>query len=106
MLGALSPDEATGLLQRRLRLLEQRLAAQRASLAHVKGQVPRLFLVESEYDLAMREAEAAWVRSLLAELTSGEFPDLAQWRAFHSVHPVGPSSAIPGAVAEGRGRQD
>ncbi len=85
VLGALSPDEATVLLDRRLRLLEQRLAGQRAALAHVRGQVPRLFLVESEYDLAMGEAEAAWVRSLLGELASGEFPDLAGWRAFHGI---------------------
>ena len=31
----------------------------------------------------MVEAEAAWVRALLEELTSGSFPDLASWRAFH-----------------------
>ena len=108
VLGALSPDEATVLLERRLRLLEQRLAGQRASLAQVRGQVPRLFLVESEYDLAMGEAEVAWVRSLLAELTRGDFPDLAHWRAFHSGHSghsVEPSPA-PTAGTEGRGRLD
>lgn len=108
VLGALSPDEATVLLERRLRLLEQQLVGLRALLAHVKDQVPRLFLVESEYDLAMREAEAAWVRSLLAELTTGEFPDLAQWRAFHadqSGRSVDPSPG-PNAVTDGRGRRD
>jgi len=45
--------------------------------------VPRLFLVEAEFDLAIREAEANWVRGLLGELTSGTMPGLAQWRAWH-----------------------
>ena len=31
----------------------------------------------------MLEAEAAWVRSLLGELTSGTFPDLADWQSWH-----------------------
>ena len=108
VLGALSPDEATVLLERRSRLLEQRLAGQRASLAHVRDQVPRLFLIESEYDLAMREAEAAWVRALLAELTTGAFPDLAQWKTFHSGRTDHGVEAEPAsnAVTEGRGRRD
>jgi hypothetical protein len=31
----------------------------------------------------MRRAEAAWVRCLLAEISNGNFPDLAAWREFH-----------------------
>ncbi|MEK8109653.1 hypothetical protein NKG94_44645 [Micromonospora sp. M12] len=31
----------------------------------------------------MRAAEAAWLRALLAELTSGSYPGLDTWRAFH-----------------------
>ena len=49
---------------------------------HLK-EIPRLFLVEEEYAVAMVEAEAAWVRALLEELTSGSFPDLAMWRTLH-----------------------
>ena len=83
VLGVLPPDEATRLLQQRLSLLEVEIAAQRESLAHDARQVPRLFLVEVEYDLAIREAEAAWISSLLDELTTGSLPGLAQWRAWH-----------------------
>jgi hypothetical protein len=39
--------------------------------------------VEAEYDLALRSAEATWVRSLIEELSSGGFPGLAEWRAWH-----------------------
>ncbi len=83
VLGALAPDEATELLDQRLKTLGRDLAAQRAALAHIREQVSRLFLVEAEYDLAMREAEARWVTALLTELRSGSFPDLEQWQAFH-----------------------
>ncbi|MFG1824183.1 hypothetical protein ACGFIJ_17000 [Microbispora bryophytorum] len=37
---------------------------------------------EAECDLAIREAEASWVRSSLEELTTGSFPGLAMWRAW------------------------
>jgi DNA-binding PadR family transcriptional regulator len=81
VIGVLGPDEVIDLLERRLRALEEGIAAQRAELAGTP--VPRIFLVESEYALAMREAEAAWVRSLLKELTEGTLPNLEQWREFH-----------------------
>jgi heme A synthase len=47
-----------------------------------------LFLVELEYDLALQEAEATWVRTLLAEFTSGTYPGLDMWRAYHETGEV------------------
>ena len=96
--GVLPPDELTGLLRRRLTLLEEDIAAQRETLdVSRREEVPRLFLVEVEYDLAVREAEAAWVRSFLEELTSGSFPDLPLWRAWHESGRMPPEVA---ALAE------
>ena len=83
VLGILPPDEVISLLRHRLGLLEAQLAGERGTLAHHARTVPRLFLIEAEYDLAVRAAEAAWLRGLLDELTSGSFPDLAQWRDAH-----------------------
>jgi DNA-binding PadR family transcriptional regulator len=83
VLAVLHPDEATSLLRQRLDLLENDITAARDALTQYARHIPRLFLVESEYDLAMQEAEAAWIRSLLAELTSGAYPGLDAWRAFH-----------------------
>lgn len=80
-IGALPPDEAIALLGRRVGALEDLIDGQRAVLANTP--VPRIFLVEAEYDLAMREAELAWVRSLLAELTDGSLPGVDAWRAYH-----------------------
>ncbi|MEW9532498.1 PadR family transcriptional regulator [Microbispora sp. NPDC049125] len=79
----IAPDEVTDLLRQRLALLEKEIDGQREALTGYRREVPRLFLVEVEYELAIREAEAAWTRSLLDELTTGSFPDLAAWRAWH-----------------------
>lgn len=93
VLGVLGPDEATELLRRRLDRLEAQLTEDRATLARYAREVPRLFLVEVEYDLAIREAEATWVRGLLDELTTGSLPGLAQWRAWHETGAVPPDWA-------------
>ncbi|WP_213450847.1 PadR family transcriptional regulator [Rhizomonospora bruguierae] len=81
VIGVLGPEEVTDLLGQRLRALEAGIAAERAALSGYP--VPRLFLIEAEYALAMREAEAGWVRALLVELTEGTFPDLEMWREYH-----------------------
>jgi DNA-binding PadR family transcriptional regulator len=83
VLAILGPDEAAALLRQRLTTLEQAIAATRALLAE-NTDVPRLFLVEDEYELAVREAEAGWVRALVIELETGAFPDLPAWRAAHA----------------------
>lgn len=83
VLGVLSPDEATASLDQRLRALEEDIAAQQAMLDQTGKQVARLFLIEAEYALAMRRAEAEWVRGLLAELIHGTLPGLAEWRDYH-----------------------
>ncbi|MDG4804525.1 PadR family transcriptional regulator [Micromonospora sp. WMMD980] len=95
VLGALHPTEATELLRRRLDRLTGQLDAQRAALARHAREVPRLFLVEAEYDLAVREAEATWVRGLLDELTTGSLPGLAAWRAWHETGAMPPEWAQP-----------
>jgi DNA-binding PadR family transcriptional regulator len=84
VLAVLSPDEVTALLRERLRALDESVAAARAELEQaLAGGLPRLFLIEGEYALAMRRAEAAWVGSLLRELADGTLPGLAEWHEYH-----------------------
>src|ERR1700689_3699798 len=71
----LSPDEVIDLLRTRLGRLEGTGAPRRAAITGHLKEIPRLFLVEEDYAVAMVEAEAAWVRALLEELPSGSFPD-------------------------------
>jgi DNA-binding PadR family transcriptional regulator len=88
LLAVLPPDDATELLRQRLRVLEEQIAAQRAALARYQREIPRLFLVEAEYDVAIRDAEASWIRSLLDDLTAGTFAGLARWRTWHETGQV------------------
>jgi DNA-binding PadR family transcriptional regulator len=84
VLGLLGPDEATELLRQRVERLALQQEEQRAEVEGYRRTLPRLFLLEREYDLAVRETELAWTRSLLRELTDGSFPDLDGWRAHHT----------------------
>jgi DNA-binding PadR family transcriptional regulator len=79
----LPPDDLAGLLRQRLDSLDAANARQQAELESAEAQIPRLFMIESEYYLAMRRAEADWVRALLTEFTDGTFPGLDDWRRFH-----------------------
>jgi len=80
----LPPDELIELLQQRLDALEAGNAEHQAGLDALINQIPRLFLIESEYYLAQRRAEAEWVRGLLKEFTDGTFPGINAWRHFHA----------------------
>lgn len=89
VLGVLPPDEAVELLNERLGALDRVIAAERAMLGH-SGEVPRVFLIEAEYALAMREAEAAWVRSVLKEIDEGTLSGTAEWRSYHETGSLPP----------------
>ena len=84
----LPPDELIDLLQRRLAALEVANDRLQGELETLVTQLPRLFLIESEYYLAQRRAEEEWVRGLLKEFTSGTFPGLDAWRRFHATGEV------------------
>ena len=90
VVGVLPPDEVTALLRERVQALEADIAAQRAMLREASKHVARIFLIESEYELAMHRAEAAWVRSLLKELTEGTLPGLADWQRYHETDGIPP----------------
>ena len=79
----LTPDEVIDLLGERLAALDTEIGALRGRYERDIADLPRLFLIESEYDLAVLTAEATWIRALLDELTGGTFPGLPEWRAFH-----------------------
>jgi DNA-binding PadR family transcriptional regulator len=82
--GVLSPDEVIHLLSERVRLLDVELAGTRAAMRElVVGQkLPRLFVLETEYAVAIKQAEADWVRGLVKELTEGSLDGIEYWRAW------------------------
>jgi DNA-binding PadR family transcriptional regulator len=84
LIASLHPDELAGLLAERLQALEIDIVATSAVLDHAAAhRLPRLFMLETEYTLAMKRAEADWVRALMHELADGTFTDLKLWRGVH-----------------------
>ena len=84
LVSVIHPDELAGLLAERLQALEIEIAATTGIVDHaVAHRLPRLFLLETEHGLAMKRAEADWVRGLMQELADATFPDLKFWRAWH-----------------------
>lgn len=83
VLGALDPDEAATLLRDRLTALRAQVAELRARLGRDAAGLPRLFTVETEYELAMRVAEEKWVAALAGELADGTFPGRDAWAEYH-----------------------
>ena len=69
----LTPAEAIPRLEERCHHLEQQIAAFSSSLSAVTERVARINLVESEYLVAMLNAELAWVRNLIAEMRNETF---------------------------------
>jgi hypothetical protein len=108
-LPVVAPGRALELLRDRASALETAIAEVRAELAGLTW-LPRLFMLEAEYHLAMREAELAWVRSLVAEFEDRTFPGLDGWQHVHDTHewpaefgPVPPEWADrPGGPGPGR----
>ena len=84
VLGVLPPDEVIALLVKRADTIEAHIAARRDQLREVMKTVSRLFLVEIEYKLAIAQAEADWIRSLIAELVEGTMPDMHLWHEFQA----------------------
>jgi DNA-binding PadR family transcriptional regulator len=83
LLPVLPPDEALALLRRRLTLFEQNSAALTRELQEVGAlNLPPLFLVETEYRLALIKAEQHFVAELIRRIESGWGP-LDLWRGFH-----------------------
>ncbi|MCP3803019.1 PadR family transcriptional regulator [Allokutzneria sp. A3M-2-11 16] len=94
VLAALAPDEVERLLRQRLALLEEETDDKRAAHERHSGEMPRLFLIENEYELALLDAELTWVRALLDELGAGTFAGIEVWRRFHE------TGELPAELAE------
>ena len=83
---ALPPGEAVALLEQRVRLLEEEITKMRSGMdaASERQGVARLFLIENEHELVLREAELGWVRELVREIEAGTLGGLEEWECFHS----------------------
>lgn len=83
LLPVLPPDEALALLRLRVDRIAQNAAALTQHVQSIGDQnFPPLFLVETEYRLALMKAEQHFVAGLIGRIESGWGP-LELWRGFH-----------------------
>jgi DNA-binding PadR family transcriptional regulator len=73
-------DEADELLRQRAAELEAQAEAVDSELDALIKELPRVFLLETEYQLHMIRAEMEWVRSLREELAAGSLSGVDAWR--------------------------
>jgi DNA-binding PadR family transcriptional regulator len=83
LVGILPPDRVAHLLRQRARVLDATIAGDEASLARLSDTLPRVFLVEAEYRVALAKAELGWTNALLDDLDQGTLDGLEDWRKYH-----------------------
>jgi hypothetical protein len=84
LIAALPPGEVVTLLRRRLDRLAEQRAEIRTLLDNTPARgVPGLFLVEEDYRIALLEAESAFVRRFIDQITHPETGCGRPWAAFH-----------------------
>jgi DNA-binding PadR family transcriptional regulator len=107
LIPVLTPSDARALLEQRVRRLETEIERSKATRNFLAAdKLPRLFWIEEEYRSHLREAEAAWVRKLIAEIDAGALDGLDIWRGWHEMAARGDDNVIPfGVTLEERGRR-
>lgn len=96
----LTPEDALRHLTERVIRLEGDLARIEATLASVGRMVPRLFLIEDEYRLAVLRTELEWVRAVTADLRAGRLTWSEEWFAAFA------ASMAQGQMAPARREED
>jgi len=83
LMPGLPPEDVLALLKDRTMRLEVKVHQIRSlqEFAGAEG-LPRLFMIEGEFELALLEAELAFVRRLIADMEDGTL-DLEMWRQLH-----------------------
>jgi DNA-binding PadR family transcriptional regulator len=95
-LPGLPPDEAVPLLRQRCQALEARLDQMDAARGTAEKQgLPRLFVIENEYQAALAQTELEFTRRLVADIESGELTGLDEWRSWYEPGFVPPAATEP-----------
>jgi DNA-binding PadR family transcriptional regulator len=79
ILFGLPPDEARAELEVRVQRLSGELAETRAELSAIPPGLPRLFLLEEEYRIALLSAEVAFLSGLVDDLQAGRLTWSEEW---------------------------
>jgi DNA-binding PadR family transcriptional regulator len=109
----LDSKETEAALSRRRAQLSGQVEEHQSTLEYLTGRLPRLFMVELEYVLAMRRAERDFIDGLLGDIRDGFVWDAAQVRRWYletvdngelpgsEPHAAEPNSVDPNEPEEG-----
>jgi DNA-binding PadR family transcriptional regulator len=102
LMPVLPPDDVARLLENRVQRLDVQVAKLTSTMELARKQgLERLFIIESEYEIVMREAERTWVAALVKLIrTSTEFT--RTWKSFHAKSRRSGPKATTVATAGGR----
>jgi len=79
ILFGLPPDEARAQLEVREQQLSDELAETQAALSAVPPELPRLFLLEEEYRIALLSAEVSFLGGVIEDLKAGRLTWSEEW---------------------------
>lgn len=73
-------EDAISVLERRAAAFDMQIASTEALMKAVPADIPRLFVIEEEYQQSMRRAEVDWLRRIVGELKDGtlEWPRILE----------------------------
>jgi DNA-binding PadR family transcriptional regulator len=75
----LPPEEARAELELRAARLAAQVAEAQAALTSLPPDLPRLFVLEEEYRVAVLSAEIAWLRGVIDDIESGRMTWTEEW---------------------------
>jgi DNA-binding PadR family transcriptional regulator len=107
LMPVLPPDDVARLLENRVQRLDVEVAKLTCTMDLARKQgLERLFIIESEYEIVMREAERTWVAALVKLIrASAEFT--RTWKSFHAnSRRSGPKAAMVAAPGRRGGSRD
>jgi DNA-binding PadR family transcriptional regulator len=91
LLALLEPEDALRQLEARVAALENEASRIDAQLGSAAAEgLPRLFLLEAEYQRAALEAELGWVRAVADDLRTGRLTWSDEWLRQFSEQPAAP----------------
>jgi DNA-binding PadR family transcriptional regulator len=85
LMAVLPPERVVDLLDQRVARLHERLSELDALLeASTRNGVPRVFLVEGDYERALVDADCTFTEQLARDIESERLDGVAVWKGFHA----------------------
>ncbi|MFB7213253.1 PadR family transcriptional regulator [Streptomyces sp. NPDC056255] len=90
LLPVLPPHEVAELLETRAAALAIQSAALRGVLGQLGEKLPRIFVIETEYQLHMIDAQLEWIKKFRDELSDETISGIEEWKSFHETGAIPP----------------